>query len=82
MLSASHGATRVVLFGSLAREQAHERSDVDLAVWGLSEASVGPALDEVARILDAPVDLIRMEDAPTSLARRVETDGVELVSGR
>ncbi len=82
MLARAYGATRVVLFGSLARGRAHERSDVDLAVWGLAASSSSSALDEIARILDAPVDLIRMEDASASLALRVENDGVELVAGR
>jgi len=29
------GARRVVLFGSAARGGIHERSDIDLAVWGI-----------------------------------------------
>lgn len=80
VLAQTYGATRVVLFGSLARGSAHERSDVDLAVWGLSHEQVSVALDEVTAILGAPVDLVCMESAPRSLALRVANDGVELVS--
>lgn len=76
------GVERVVLFGSLVRGTIHERSDVDLAVWGLSSLLETAATDAVARELDAPFDLVRMESALPSLARRVEADGVDLVAVR
>lgn len=68
------GVRRVVLFGSFARGEIHERSDLDLAVEGL------PARDyyrAVAACLSAsvPVDLIRIEDATEGLRRRIEEEG-------
>ena len=65
---------RIVVFGSFARGEVHERSDLDLAVEGL------PAKDyyrAVAACLSAsvPVDLIRIEDAPDALRSRIEKEG-------
>ncbi|HYD50213.1 MAG TPA: nucleotidyltransferase domain-containing protein [Terriglobales bacterium] len=72
---------RVWLFGSRARGDARERSDVDLAV----EA---PAADmrqwlEVCDLVDdadtlLPIDLIRMEEAPQALQQQVHAEGVIL----
>ncbi len=76
------GATRVALFGSLARDAIHERSDVDLAIWGLPPQREGAAADLAARMIDAPVDLVFVERAPESLVDRIERDGVTLVSLR
>jgi predicted nucleotidyltransferase len=61
----ARGATRVVLFGSLVTEAPlHASTDVDLAVWGLSERDV--------------VDLVRAESAGASLLARIARDGKEL----
>lgn len=38
-LARRHGAQRLVLFGSRARGDHKERSDIDLAVYGMPEAS-------------------------------------------
>ena len=38
-LAARHGAQRLVLFGSRARGDNRERSDIDLAVYGMPEAN-------------------------------------------
>jgi predicted nucleotidyltransferase len=72
------GATRVWLFGSLAWGEAHAGSDVDLLVEGLpSEAwSVACALAEA--VVQAPVDLIRVEEASPELVARVRDRGVLL----
>ncbi len=80
LLREEFGARRIVLFGSLARAvRFHERSDVDLAVWGL------PARDyyrAVARLLDLDptigVDLIEAEYAPPTLRATLEREGVLL----
>jgi len=80
-LLARFGATRVVLFGSLAREALHERSDVDVAVWGLAASDEGAAADLVAEHVGLPVDLVRMEVASDSLEARIEADGVDLATG-
>jgi uncharacterized protein len=59
-LSAKYGVTRLGIFGSLARDQATDDSDVDIIV------EMPPDLfemvhmkEELEQILAAPVDLIR-----------------------
>lgn len=74
------GAQRVAVFGSATQQSLfHAHSDIDLAVWGLADARYYRA---VARLLDvcAPFDvqLVVMEQAPTSLRERVEREGINL----
>lgn len=74
------GARRVLVFGSLLQPRLfHERSDVDLAVWGLDERRYLRAL---ARLLDLEpeieVDLIEAEQARPELLHVIERDGMGL----
>jgi predicted nucleotidyltransferase len=57
LLTSRFGARRVVLFGSFARGDTTERSDVDLAVEGLDHLGYFPALAAATGSLDSPVDL-------------------------
>lgn len=73
-------AQRVVVFGSVvAAERFHQRSDVDLAVWGLAEKAYYRA---VSRLLDIEasisVDLVEAELAPPALQTAIEQEGVVL----
>lgn len=74
----ARGATRVVLFGSLASGAApHEETDIDLCVQGLTQAEVEQAaLEFVAAV--GPVDLVRWETAPPELRSVVTTYGLPL----
>ncbi len=80
LLRAQFGATRVVLFGSLAHGAPfHEHSDVDLAAWGIDARDY---LRAVARLLDLdpdiPIDLVRAEEARPSILETIEEEGVEI----
>ncbi len=80
LLRAQFGATRVVLFGSLARGGPFdEHSDIDLAAWGIDARQY---LRAVARLLDLDpdisVDLVRAEEARPSLLESIEQEGIEL----
>jgi predicted nucleotidyltransferase len=71
------GAERVVVFGSVCfPERFHERSDVDLAVWGIPEQNFYRA---VSRLLDIDptisVDLIEGEYASPNLLQVIEGEG-------
>jgi len=80
LLYTTYGATKVVLFGSTAHPQRfHERSDVDLAAWGIGERAYVRAVADVNG-LDSHifVDLVRGEEAPPSLIERIEQEGREL----
>jgi uncharacterized protein len=79
-LKGEFGARRVVVFGSVLRPKLfHERSDVDLAVWGLDERLYLRAL---AALLDLDaeisVDLVEAEQAQPELIQLIEKDGIAL----
>lgn len=59
----SYGATRIILFGSLCRpEKFHERSDIDLAVCGISAEKFIRASADVMTALDWPTDVKPWEE--------------------
>ena len=79
ILKTEFGAERVLAFGSLLQPRLfHERSDVDLAVWGLDERRYLRAL---ARLLDLEpdieVDLVEAEQARPALLRVITREGKE-----
>ena len=79
-LARDAAASRLVLFGSRARGDNRERSDIDLAVFGLDAAQSGRlrlALEELPTLLE--FDLVCV-DANTSpqLLDNIEREGVTL----
>jgi predicted nucleotidyltransferase len=78
LLVERHGARRVVLFGSLARDEMTERSDIDLATEGLRPTAFFTAIADLTGLLDSPVDLVEIETAPASLRARLAAEGIEL----
>jgi len=77
-LASDFGIRRAWLFGSLAWGEPHADSDVDLLVEGLEPTLAARAEKRVAEMVQAPVDLVRIEDAPPGLAERVKRDGLLL----
>jgi len=80
LLKDEFGAERVVLFGSIARnERLSPHSDLDLAVEGLTGMEYYRA---VARIQSVPaqmtVDLVRLESCRSSLRQTIRETGIEL----
>jgi len=71
---------KVVVFGSLLRpEQFGDRSDVDLAVWGLADDDFLRAVAAVTSLDgEISVDLIAAEQAPPGLLRHIENEGREI----
>ena len=70
---------RIWLFGSRARGEARERSDIDLAI---EAPDAGPReWLEVCRVVEEdadtllPIDLIRLEEASEGLRARVRAEG-------
>lgn len=80
LLRGEFGAKRVTVFGSLLRPaRFHERSDVDLAVWGLEERVYLRALARLLSLdLTLEVDLVEAEQARAELLSAIEREGVEL----
>lgn len=78
ILRDSFGASHVFLFGSLADGTFSEASDVDLAVADLPRARYFEALAELMRLFGVRVDLVRIEDAPSSLRDCILQEGQPL----
>jgi predicted nucleotidyltransferase len=63
MLVGEFGASRVYLFGSLAREgRFHERSDVDLAVEGIAPERFFKAWAAAGACSDVPIELVDLDE--------------------
>jgi predicted nucleotidyltransferase len=74
------GATRVVLFGSVARGEARPGSDIDLAVAGIAPARFfDAAAAAFADVRCATVDLAPLDALHPHIRARVDTEGVVLV---
>lgn len=75
------GADRVVLYGSRARGDHRDRSDIDVAVFGAPAASQSAfleALEELPTLLD--FDLVYVTDATSqALLDHIQRDGVILM---
>ncbi len=72
-------ANRVMLFGSLARDDFHEWSDIDLAVWGIAPSEYFRAVAFASGFSKVfKVDLVDAQDCSESLLQHVLKEGVEL----
>ena len=80
LLRTEFGARRVALFGSVARgDRLGPRSDLDMAVWGVAADEYFRAVGEAQAAAAGPsVDLVRVEQCPSSLCATIQTDGVDL----
>lgn len=79
MAQKKYGMTKIGIFGSVARGEQKEGSDVDVCYEG--EAPSFITLDmiqtELEQLLDAKVDLVRVRDNMNSLLRqRILRDGI------
>jgi len=80
MLKERFGATRVLLFGSLAHEQWFSlSSDIDLAAWGIQDSEFYRA---VAHLQDLSpefrIDLVAMEHCSPALRNAILAEGKPL----
>jgi len=71
----------VILFGSRARGDADDRSDIDLAIEAPSLTrrqwlEIAEKVDEAETLLS--IDLIRLEEASDSFRKRIESEGIPL----
>lgn len=74
----THGATRIVLYGSRARGDNRPRSDIDLAVYGVSKAdedSCWLAIDNIPTFLQFDVVFVGEGTSP-ALLRNIKEDGI------
>jgi len=82
MLADDFGATRVLLFGSLARGMAGPGSDIDLLVDGLALERLIEATVRAERLLaEARVDLVPADQIRPEVMTRALAEGVLLHDG-
>jgi uncharacterized protein len=80
-LAAFHGATNVRIFGSVARGEADERSDVDFLVdmrSGRSLLDLGGFLEDLRELLRHPVDVVTERGLKSRIRERVLREAVPL----
>lgn len=72
--AARHGARNLRVFGSVARGEADERSDIDLLVdmeQGRSLLDMGGLLVDLQKLLGRPVDLVTEKGLKSRIRDRV-----------
>jgi uncharacterized protein len=80
LLRHQFGATKIMLFGSLAREHTFNQwSDIDIAAWGIAPQDTFRAIGVIMDLdTDIPVTLVDVNTALPSLLAAIERDGIEL----
>lgn len=76
-----HGASNIRVFGSVARDEADERSDIDLLVDmapGRSLFDLGGLLIDLQEILGRRVDVVTEKGLKTRMRRRVLAEAKSL----
>ena len=79
-LGKTYQAEKIILFGSRARGDNRERSDIDLAIYGMPQenrAFFWSDIDDLPTLLK--FDLVHITaDTNTELVKNIEKDGVTL----
>jgi predicted nucleotidyltransferase len=80
LLKEQFKATRVVVFGSLARESGFTRwSDVDIAAWGIAPEDTFRAIGAMMDLdTEIAVNLVDVNTCRPSLLKVIEQDGIEV----
>ena len=75
---------RVILFGSRARGDHEERSDIDLAIDAehTTERQWFDLCEEMRAITLLKLDIVRMDEASTELLDRIESEGKPIYDRR
>ena len=80
-VAARHGATTVRVFGSVARGEADENSDIDFLVEledGRSLLDLGGLVVELHELLGRPVDVVTVRGLKDRIRARVLAEAVAL----
>lgn len=80
LIGEKYAAEKIVLFGSRARGDNHDRSDIDLAVYGMPEenrASFWCEIEELPTLLK--FDIVHINSiTDNALVENIERDGVSI----
>ena len=74
----SHGARRIILFGSWAKKVDNVYSDIDIACEGLASEIFFKVLGEILYSVNRSVDLVDLRDVKATVRSRIEKEGVLL----
>ena len=77
----SYGINRLGIFGSVARGNQRNQSDIDIYYEGepLSLFKLSELKDNLEQILDTPVDIVRLRDSMNYLLKeRIEKEGLNV----
>ncbi len=78
-LKAEFGVERVMVFGSLAQaDRFTQWSDIDLAVWGLTNQNWLKAMGAVHYLGEIPINVVDVGCCRQSLLATIEREGVTL----
>lgn len=80
-LGKKYGADKILLFGSRARGDNREKSDIDIAVFGMpqkNQIKFGLEIDDLNTLLDFDIVFITERTAP-KLLENINRDGVSLM---
>ncbi len=80
-IAKKHGVTNVRIFGSMARDDADENSDVDLLVLplpGTSLMDLGGVLMDAQELLGRPVDVVSERALHPALREQVLREAIPL----
>lgn len=82
-LGKKYGAEKIVLFGSRARNDNRERSDVDIAVFGINSANkqalFTDEIEQLPTLLDFDIVFVK-DNTSKELLSNIERDGVILMN--
>ena len=74
-----YGMTRIGIFGSVARGEQNDQSDVDICYEGMAPSllTLDMIQTELEQLLECKVDLVRVRNNMNSLLRqRISRDGI------
>ena len=74
----NEGATKVILFGSLAKNKFRHHSDIDLACEGIKDERFYPVFGKLLFNLKIPLDLVDIKDADEFFGSRIKEEGIVL----
>jgi predicted nucleotidyltransferase len=72
---ARNGATKIILYGSMARGDFHAGSDIDLCVEGLPGISYFHAVGECLRDIESPVSIVPLQNTWGYFRQRILQEG-------
>ena len=74
-----YGMTRIGIFGSVARDEQNDQSDVDICYEGVAPSllTLDMIQTELEQLLECKVDLVRVRNNMNTLLRqRISRDGI------